>query len=570
MTFRGPNGIRLQGPHPARRGIPAPVTRHHRLLLLVVLTTAPALAEAVLLTSVGLTPTLGLAAQVTAPSPFGVFHDLRWVQVYHYSWWSFAWESAVAIVVRSLINAGIVSLAWPAEHEQRSWVSVLRRNLVFNLLVYVALSPWAAVAVAASDTSLFWFTLGEMVPLLFLSLVLQRGGIVDHWWRSMPSPREAGWALVAFAVLTADALVICSVAGWWRVPLVAVAGAVNAWLWRRLVVAAASARPRLRFVPAGPIALVISAAALLGMGQLSTIGGEIAQRPPPHVNRIGVGGVTQRLVYVAGYGSSLHPGSTPDTDLPVYRFSYSGIGPDGEPLPYGPADTHQSLATSARLLAQQVESEHRRTGRKVALIAQSEGTLVVHTFLAGYPRDAVDGAVDTAVLLSPLVQPAAVYFPPHDAGSGWGIATGWLLREMFAVVRATSDSHATPDEPFVRSVIDHAPFYRGTILCSTPGVRMGAFLPSAGALLVPPDTATEIPVIELPGIHASLLGDEDVQRRIIAFLRGQPLPTVPGGDYTVIQRAASAWRVPDLPFVLNPVWDAAGHPDPAFGENPCR
>jgi len=49
----------------------------------------------------------------------------------------------------------------------------------------VLLSPWAVVAMAGSETSLSWFFLGELLPVLFLALVLSRGGIISGWWRGV-------------------------------------------------------------------------------------------------------------------------------------------------------------------------------------------------------------------------------------------------------------------------------------------------------------------------------------------------------------------------------------------------
>lgn len=538
-----------------------------RLLWLLLLTTVPVVVEALVLRSLGFGSAIGLAPQATAPAPFGMFHDLRWVQVYHDSWWSFAVESVAAIVLRGLLTATVVWLAWPEDAPRRTWVSIARLNLAFSALVYVVLSPWAAVAVAASDTSLYWFLVGEVVPLLFLSLVLQRGGIVADWWRGMPSAREAAWAVVVFAALTVAALLVYSVPGWWQVPLAGVAGLANAGLWRVLVRLAVRSRPVLRWLPAGPLAVVVSAGALLLMGQFSTVGGASARTPPPRLDRLSRG--HQQLIYVAGYGSALSGAATagPESDAsPVLRYSYRGVDGHGNPLPYRPTDTYQSLGTSARVLARQVAVAHRRTGRPVALVAQSEGTLVVRTYLARFPHR----AVTDVVLLSPLIQPGRVYFPPPDAGSGWGIATGWLLREMFAVVRATSGTHTNPDEPFVRSVVRHAPFYRTSMLCPVPGVRTIAFVPFTEAAVTPPDNVMGVPVIELPGLHAGLLGEPNVQRRIVAFLGGHRPGSRPGLGYTVLQRAAGAWQAPALALGLNPVWHADHRPDPAFGQWPCR
>jgi hypothetical protein len=538
-----------------------------RSLWLVLLTMLPVLGEVLALRTTGFTSALGLAPQLTAPSPFGMFHDVRWVQVYHNSWWAFAIESAAAIVLRSLFNTGAVVLAGGAGGE-RTWLAVLRLNLLFNLLAYVVLSPWAAVAVGASDTSLSWFVLGEILPFAFLSLVLQRGAVRPDWWRTLPSLREAIASIVTMIVLTVDALVIYSAPGWLQAPVGAAAGAANALLWRRLVRAACVARPHRHNVPAAPVAIVITAAALLAMGQFSSIGGAIAEQAPGHLDNLGRAGLREQLMYVAGYDSALDPNTvradTPDS--PIVHFSYLGLAANGTPLPYRPPATRQSLMTSAARLADQVRNAHQRSGRPIALVAQSEGTLVVRSYLARYPHADVDGVV----LLSPLLRPGRVYFPPPRDGSGWGIATGWLLREMFAAVRDTSHSQVSPDEPFVRSILDNAPAYRGTMLCAVPGLRVIAFVPFSEALVSPPQRfGADIPVVELPGLHAGLLGEPDVQAHIVAFLRGQAAGTSPGPGYAVIQRAAGAWQAPALALGVNPAWHADHLPDPTFGQSPC-
>lgn len=84
-----------------------------RAMLLVLVTAGTAMAEAAALAAVGATGVLGLAPQISAPVPYGVFHDLRWVFVYHSSWAMFAAETIALIVVRSALNAVIITLAWP-------------------------------------------------------------------------------------------------------------------------------------------------------------------------------------------------------------------------------------------------------------------------------------------------------------------------------------------------------------------------------------------------------------------------------------------------------------------------
>ena len=79
--------------------------RNHRSL--VVVCTAAAVVEAILVSAFAPTSSLGLATQVSAPPPFGVFHDLRWIVVYHQSWIGLAGELLAFLVIRSLLTARV-------------------------------------------------------------------------------------------------------------------------------------------------------------------------------------------------------------------------------------------------------------------------------------------------------------------------------------------------------------------------------------------------------------------------------------------------------------------------------
>ena len=51
----------------------------------------------------------GLAAQVTAPAPLDLFHDMRWIAVFHNSWLAFAAELVVVLIRRLLQSSQLVS-----------------------------------------------------------------------------------------------------------------------------------------------------------------------------------------------------------------------------------------------------------------------------------------------------------------------------------------------------------------------------------------------------------------------------------------------------------------------------
>jgi hypothetical protein len=139
---------------------------------------------------------------------------------------------------------------------------------------------------------------------------------------------------------------------------------------------------------------------------------------------------------------------------------------------------------------------------------------------------------------------------------------------MLTVVRWSSSTQVSPDEPFARSLVDHGPLYRDTMLCPVSGVRVVAFLPTVSAVVVPPNAGPTVPVVELPGLHASLLGRPQVQQLITSFLRGGRTDHVTGWYYPVIQKAAASWQASALAVHINPAWPAAA-PDAYFGQGGC-
>ncbi|MGI5212834.1 esterase/lipase family protein [Plantactinospora sp. CA-290183] len=539
--------------------------RHLRVPLLLALTAGPAAVEAAVLVSVGNRSALALAPQAGAPNPFGVFHDLRWVLVYHDSWLTFAAALLGAVGLRTLLTVAIVVLAWPSGRERPSVSRLAGTALALTAVTAVALGPWAAITVAAGVTALSWFTVGSVLAVLVLALVLQRGPMTGTWWRGLPPPTTVLWAVATFVALTLGAVVVDQVTGWAVVPLAAAVGAVNAPLWRGLVRSAVLARPRLPRLPTVPAVVLVLLAALAASGVLARSGSQAAARPPPPLLlRDGAPAPRQALLYVGGYDSR-YDGVTPYAAdpagrpaLPVLRFSYAGLDGQGRPLPYGPADTHQPLTRSAELLAAQVAEVRRRAGRPVALLGHSEGSLVVRTYLdslAG-PVDGRPPDVEAVALLSPLPQPARVYYPPPDARTGWGVATGWVLRGIFAAVRRTGGNGLGTDDPFARSLLDGAPRYRERMLCPVPGVRMIAVLPLLDAIADPPGPDPRIPVFVVPERHAMDYGRAATQRHLVAFLNGQPPGPYRGLAYPVLRAAGAAWQAPPLSVGLNRVWRA--------------
>ena len=85
---------------------------------LVLLVTGLSVVEATVLWVLGPTSALGIAPQVTAPEPFGVFHDLRWLLVYHASWAAFGAEALAFLIFRTAVTTASVPMAGEAGDDQ--------------------------------------------------------------------------------------------------------------------------------------------------------------------------------------------------------------------------------------------------------------------------------------------------------------------------------------------------------------------------------------------------------------------------------------------------------------------
>ncbi len=172
-------------------------------------------------------------------------------------------------------------------------------------------------------------------------------------------------------------------------------------------------------------------------------------------------------------------------------------------------------------------------------------------------------SVAALLMLSPLVRTGRAYYPPPITDSGYGVATGWLLRAMYTLPNLVSATDDHPDEPFVRSLLEGAPFYRFQTMCPIPGVRVVAFLPTVTAAESTPGPFTRIPVVEVPSLHVGLLGQRMVHDKVIDFLAGAN-PTHVRSEYGLIQRLGAAWQAPLLTVNVNPVWRSRAPSGPAF------
>lgn len=528
-------------------------TRSRRLALLFLLCAVPAALESYLVRyPAGLHTGLQITPQISALWPYGSFHDLRWVLVYHRTWAQFVAFSVAAIVLRGVYCALLIGVAWPRDVPRPAMDVLIRRGVLAAAVFGAVLTPWAALSVALSDVSLGVFLLGEVAPLLVLAPFLQRAAMVPAWWRGLPPATTVAISVLNFILLTVGGGVAGYVPDGWEVVGAAAIGGCNGFLWDLAAHVDVRAQAvRWGRVPVSPIAVAVVAALMFALGSVSQRG---VDRPhmgePATLAKVEARAADQPAIFVAGYNSSYNGepiGFTP----PIFRYSYEGLDERGRPRPYRPTDTHQSIVTSARLLATQISKIHSDTGKRVSILGESEGTLITRYYLMTTPH----ADVDLVALLSPLVRAGRVYYPPPDAHTGWGIATGWELRGILGALRLTGGLPNSPDEPFLRSLLDNAPMFRGKeLLCPVGGVETIALLPTLDASANPPGLTPQISVVEIPAPHGLLIDNPAARQRVIDFFKAGHVQPQHRWDYALIQSVGAAWQTPALKVQFNPVW----------------
>jgi hypothetical protein len=516
------------------------------------LAAALAAVEAVVL-AVAAVSASPLAPQVSAAYPLGVFHDLRWLLVFHRSWPAFAAELGALLVLRTAVDTALMRLAWPAGAPRPTLRRQLRRSAVAAVLAVGLLLTPALLLFTVGVASLSWPLFAAIPMLLAISALSHHALIVDDWWRRLPPWRSVGWLLVQVVVVMAAAAAIVPLPETLSVPVAAVAGAGNGLLWRRLVAATLRHPTTERRVPITPLALAaFHGLVLAGLAVFVGFGPSSPTREPPSDDRTAA---RARPVLVAsGFGSSWDGTSQVDFGpaFRAVRFSYRGLGPAGRPLPYEGRHTHRSIGRLADLMQAQVEVLHRRTGQPVTIVGSSEASVVARTYLGRSP----DAPVHEVLMLSPLLRPSRVYYPPGD-GPGWGVATGWLLEGTASAITALTRWDLDPDMPMLRSMVAHAPALRYGMTCPVPGVEVQAIVPLAGRVAIPPSADARITVRTVGGFHGATVDPPEIE----AYLR-RTLEDGDGDAGALLERssrvlgaAASAWHVPELPIRLNDAWD---------------
>jgi hypothetical protein len=509
---------------------------------------------------------MGLAPQVNAPAPFGVFHDLRWLIVYHNSWPGFLAEAAAVLFARGLLTALTVREAWPDDIARPSPRVLLTRSLAFTFLAALLLMPWTILLFGLAVVSVSWLFFAAVPTVLLLALLVHHGAITSGWWRRAPTPRALGWIALTFVVLTVAAgITAVSPRALW-VPIAALTGVFNAWAWFGMVHAVTGTARSRRFLPLAPAGLALLLGVVVGGSAIgfATVSHPVGTRADAATagsdpgSQGGPGQATGKPVLVAsGFWSSWNGKSAPPFSghYDEQRFSYRGVDPTGRPLPYRSADTQQPLLQLERLMSDQVDALYSQTGKPVSIVAESEGSLVAKTYLTASPH----APVSTLIMVSPLVQPARVYYPPAGA-AGWGVVGGLGLQGLSDTVGAETTVDLAPSQPFLRSIVEDAPALRSVLSCPVAGVRQYAVQPLADAVASGSSQPLGIPTAVVPAFHGGLLGDPTADR-VIQDVLGGGTPSdssLWSLAEQVIGPASSAWQVPDLPLSLNNAWSAGG------------
>lgn len=524
---------------------------------LLVLCVGLPLVEASILLLIGPPGSAVLAPHVSAAAPFGTFHDLRWLLVYNQSWLAFGFELALLIGFRTAVTTGLVRLAWPEGVERPSLATTVHYAAAFTAVSAVVLSPFAVLLVGMSVVSISWPFFVAVPAVTIIALFAHHGPIRTPWWRTAPALKTVGWVALTFAVLTLAGTIATVGSQLLVLPAVAVAGLFNAWAWSAMVHSlTGERRPARRFMPVAP-AGIVSLVATIFIG--ASIGFAVTERTADAAEpRPWEPSERTPVLVVAGFGSSFDPGEVDAAQIHGemgFRFSYAGLDGGGRPLPYEDRDTYKPLPDLVGLLESQVEHVHRSTGQRVAIVAESEGALIAKLYLMSRS----DAPVDDLVMASPIVEPGRVYFP-SSGQEGWGVAAGWQLQGIGALLDRLSSLDLTPDNPLVRSILDLAPVLRPSVMCPLADTAQLVLYPLADSVAAPAieDGAGGVEVVVVPAFHGGLLNDPAVQRAITAHLDRGTLPEegLWGLAGRLLQAGSATWQVPELPLSLNGDWGA--------------
>ena len=572
-----------------RTELPAEGFLRHRGLILVAV--GGAVAEGGLLTLLG-PAARPLAPQATAVPSLAAYHDLRWLFTDSQSWIWFTGLVALVLIARSALDVALLRLAWPSELPAPRLGRSLASCAALTALAWLLLTPAATLAFGVAVLPFSWPFLAAFPIMLGIVVALSHGGTVQAWWRRLPPLRAVAWLLGSFVALTAAGAVIAHLPTWEALPVIALAGLVNARAWYGLALIAAQLRPRphesvparlvfnLPFAPIAAllvIALVVGTARLLFTGTIvlpasvtgtssaaATVaggsGGPAVGSAASAVANSTVAGVrtaagrpadpSVAVLVIGGWGSSCcNDVDGLRAELPgfaIRQFSYLGLGPNGRPLASGPDADDLPLPELGDRLASQVEAFHALTHKPVDVVAESEGSLGVYAMLDRHPGLPV-GAV---VLLSPIVEPGQLSYPPGADGSS---VSEEALDELNYLIGSMSPFGPDGAAELLNSVSEFGARYfasaAAVLGAGGKAIHWLAVVPLADAVTLP---VCGLPsdVLVVPALHGGLLGDPSVLPVVARFVSGQQVTD--GSDSqlrafaTLITGAATAWRMPDV------------------------
>ena len=458
-------------------------------------------------------------------------------------------------------------------------------------MAWVLLSPAATLAFCAAVLPFSWPFLAAFPLMLGMVALLGHGGVVTAWWRRLPPARAVAWLLGSFAAATVTGAVITHLSAAGALVVAALAGLLNARAWYGLAVLAARLQPRphesapakLVFsLPFAPIAAVMVLALVVGTARLLFTGTiQLPISPPPSAAvlsgaRAGVAAgpavspasavaaaAGSAVLVVGGWGSSCCDAANslhavlPST--PMRQFSYLGLNARGKPVPSGPTADDLPLPELGDRIAAQVRALSAVTKRPVAVVAESEGTLGVYAMLArehGLPISAV-------VLLSPIVSPGQLTYPPGDDGAS---ASEAALDELNHLVGGISPYGPGGAQDLLSSVSKFGAQYFADMIAAAgrgaadPGaggtvagadgkpIHVLAVVPLADAVTLP-ECALPSSVIVVPAFHGGLLGDSTVLPMVSSFLAGHDVTSADDGRLhdvaELITGLAAPWRMPE-------------------------
>jgi hypothetical protein len=562
-------------------GLPAEGFLRHRGLILTA--AGGAVVEGSVLTL--LAPNArSVAPQVTALPSLAAYHDLRWLFTDTQSWLWFGGLVAAVLIARAGLDVTMLRLAWPrgtpAPKVSRAFVSCA----ALTLLAWVLLSPAATLAFGVAVLPFSWPFLAAFPIMLGIVAALSHGGLITAWWRRLPPARAVLWLLGSFASATVAAAVITRLPAGEALAFTALTGLVNAWAWYGLAVLAARLQPRphesmparmLFSLPFAPIAAVMVVALVVGVARLLFTGTiqlpiSPASNAAPAAALAGAGtgpgsaagpqaatpaaaaaATGSAVLVVGGWGSSccdaanglraVLPG------VPVRQFSYVGLNAKGRPIPSGASADDLPLPVLGDRIAAQVRTLHAASGRLVAVVAESEGTLGVYAMLARDPGL----PISSVALLSPIVGPGQLTYPPGPDGAS---ASEAALDELNHLVGGMSPYGPSGAQNLLRSVSEFGARYFNDVVNEAGGgtdgksIRWLAVVPLADAVTLP-DCGLPPGVIVVPAFHGGLLGDPAVLPMVSSFLSGRSVTAADNGQLRaaaeVINGAAAAWRMPD-------------------------